>query len=527
MNPNLPTLNEALNNAFPASLPSNALRARVADLPVKARSRSRKFRLVLTYAATALVIGGVAFIAPRADAIQSLSRIANAVQSARTWHMVTYRPDLNMKLAKSSETWCLDGIVREEAERGRVVRLITPKETVQYRLGEPQALRLPSRNTASQIKTLSSFVKDLQMSVYIRHVEVSRVSVEGHQATMLSAESKNEPVRLRLYADKENNFPFLATVESRSGSGWRLAQRITIDGNPFPRNKVELNLAKGVPILDFKAAREEWAKRLSSGKKQYTGKFAPVGVDDVWVNGQGDVFVLYTNGQINGEGAGSFDQIQLMEVTDNKGTHYLKDENSLMGTILYTDKRPPEGLVIDGQDVHAVVFVPETPVSGPCRLKLTFGTDEFVVPKNFKPKGNSVSMNEMVRVPRHRVTHEVSLENGSERLPAWMPFLGMSLNEYGLASSENYARAKFAIDTGDGKKAEPFAREYLRITQVRAVEEGNSYAMYGMYEMLGDALALQHRNEEARQWLQKALDERPGEFYEGVIREKLTKIPAP
>jgi hypothetical protein len=520
------SLDEALKGAFPATAVPATLADRVGHLSLAKPRQRPYFRVAIACGTAALAFGSIAFLAPRAQAITTLSRISGAVDALPAWHFVTYAPDLSGKLTKSGETWSADGRVREVSERGKTMRYLVSGETILYRQGEPYAMRLPGRNASDQIQRLSGFVRQMQTSVYMQRVEVRpNQRIEGRAATQLISYAKAEPVRVTLAADSRTDIPFLATVESRVGNGWQVVRRIDIDTNPVPTAKVALDLPAGVEVVDEKVARQQWIKRLSKPLGAYVGDHAPLEVRDVWVNREGVVFVLYTNGRSNRLGGGAQDPLELIGVKDDRGTRYLSGE-SLQGTMYTTKGEFVRGLVIDGREVQAAFFVPAKPAAGePRTLQISFGQVIYRVPEGFQPKGPAVSIKEMRRTVTNLVTHRATLTSSPETLPAWMPFMGSGPREMSLESEIARLRARDALATGDWDRAVREAREHLRITQLEAAVEGQSYRLDGNYDLLGEALYRQGNYGEARRAWQEALDRANDAGAAERIRREMAQLP--
>lgn len=527
MKENLDTLENTLMHAFPAGTPSDALRDRVAGIEISSRRRTaRPFRFVFATAAAAMIFGAVAFVAPKARAMSALDQIAHSVDVAPMWHMRTLAVDASGNLSPSDEMWCRNGVVHEVGEHGRLLRQIENGAVVSYRQGEPEALRRATKNNQEML-SLSGFVQQFKHLVYMKNVQVADATVDGRAATQVSVESKNEPTRIRLYADRSDRFPFLATVEARQGEEWRLVRKMEIDRNPVSPGQVALSLPKGINVVDEASATQNWNKRFSQGKENLTGDFRPVALYDVTTNAQGDVFVLYANGMNTRIGSlGSGNTVDLVDVTDDQGNHYLPADH-IQGTMRNTDGEYVSGFVVDGHDVMAKLYIPAGPVTSPRKIKLSFGSIGYYVPKGFKPTGKYVTRDQME--PRRTVAlvKEITPKRTSSALPAWMPFLGMALRESDLGVAENEVRAQDAIARGDGAKAETYARERIRLIQIKSAEEGQSYAMYGMYDALGQALALQGENAEAQRYYQMALDAHPDSITEDQIRRHMNQVQKP
>lgn len=528
MKENVDTIENALMRAFPAGTPSDALRNRIAGAEVAPRRRTaRPYRFVFATAAAAMIFGAVAFVAPKARAMSALDGIAHSVDAAPMWHMTTFTADASGKLTPSVEMWCRDGVVHEVGEHGRRVRQIEKGSVVSYRQGDPDALRTQTRNTQEML-SLSGFIEQFKHLVYMKNVEVSDATVEGRAATQVSVESRNEPTRIRLYADKNDRFPFLATVEAKNGDDWRLVRRMEIDRNPVSESQVTLNLPTGVRVVDEAGAIQSWNKRFSQEKQEMTGDFRPINLYDVTATAQGDVFVLYSNG-FNfrvGSVSGPPNTVDLVDVTDDQGNRYVESDH-IQGTMRNTNGDLVHGFVVDGHDVIAKLYVPVKPGATPHKVKLSFGGISYYVRKGFKPTGKYVTQDQMEPRREIKLVKEVSPNSASSTLPAWMPFLGMPMTESDLQVTENEVRAKDAIAQGNGAKAEGYAREQIRLIGIKSAEEGQTYAMYGFYDLLGQALALQGKNSEAQRYFEMALDAHPDSVTEDEIRRHMNKIEKP
>ena len=534
MNQPKPTLSALLADAFPASTPGAHLADRILQ-PVPLRKIRQSVRLTFTLAGVTCAAMAVVFLAPRASAFVECNRIAAAADALPEWHLETFTPDINGILVKSGETWCRDGHVRELKQFGQVEVFEGVGSSISYVKGADHAIRNVGKNAAGQVKSLSGFIQELRRSNNLMGLAVDHdVAIDGRTATRVSTESKQEPVRLSIYADPKTDVPFLGTVEERTANGWHIERKVVIDTRTVRPSEVALDLPKSVKIIEQSELESSWRRKL--GKPiavfpSHTG-MSHVAIRDVWMNRDGLIFVMFssgstprppdTTGWIKETTPGgittyrdphpvSVQQIanpsNLESITDSDGTEY-KILGGFQGYETDTIGKWHRGLTWPDGDAQVSVFAPIR--SGPVKARditLEFGWVSYVLPKGYKPKGATVSMTEMV--PHHTTSavYRQRLSPHGTTMPEWVESIGIGPTELGLQSAIAQARAAAAISNHEGQSAESFARDYLRLTQLESATTGLSFQMSGQYDLLGQALAINGKDTEAVEAWKKALDD--------------------
>lgn len=544
-----PTLRELLQEAYPSGWPPARLEARIlADRHVGRRPTS--FRLVIAFAGAAAVCAAAMFIAPKAAAYAAYRRIKQAADALSSWHVMTYTPTFDGRLVKSSDMWGDNGRVRFDREFGQVISLWSKSGLVEYRQGEDHAIRSSGSDPSGEFKKLSGFIDDLQRSDSFFGFEAdTNAIVGGRPAIRVSVRSRFEAVRVSLYADRTSDVPFLGIVERRTPGGWTVERRMVIDANPVQSTMPAFALPAGVRVVDRSDMDRELEQRYQAPISVFEGADrSSVQVRDVWMNSEGLVFVMYTNGRIN-------------KAIDTKGWKTRKTPD---GQVIKEGPRVPmpvvspelvgvaddqsreyvkiagfQGVMIDFQgnevgprwregDAQIRVFAPLTDAEGPAhQVRLSFGYTMYTVPKGFKPHGKYISFAEMVPNNVVSFTGIQAVQPHRQQMPEWAEFTGMCPKPLELDANVAEARARVAVRRKDGGWAEREAQEALRCIETESAQSGNAYAMTDWYDMLGQAYALEGRAEPARDTWRKALAEASGEAADRIQREISSLIPIP
>ena len=538
MNQPKPTLSALLADAFPASAPGAHLADRILK-PVPVRKTHRAVRLPFALAGVSCAAMAVVFLAPRASAFVECNRIAAAADALPEWHLETYTPDLNGALIKSGETWCRDGRVRELKQFGQVEVFEGGGSSISYVKGADHAIRNVGKDAASQVKSLSGFVQELKRSKNLLALKVEHdVLIDGRSATRISTESKQEPVRLSIYADPKTDVPFLGMLEERTANGWHVERKVVIDTRTVKPSEVAFDLPKSVQIIEESDLESSWRNKL--GKPiavfpSHTGR-SHVAIRDVWMNRDGLIFVMFTNGatpkpldttgwikETTPGGAVRYrnphpesilnviNPSNLESITDSDGTDYAT-LGGFQGYETDTSSKWHRGLTWPDGDAQVSVFAPVRPGPGKAReLTLKFGWLSYVVKKGYKPKGATVSMKDMVPQENISAVYHLRLSPHGTTMPEWVESIGIAPTELGLQAAIAEVRGVNAVANREGTKAESYAREYLRITRLESATTGLSYQMSRQYDLLGQALAINGKDTEAVEAWKKALDDAQGD----------------
>lgn len=546
MNQPKPTLSTLLVEAFPASGPDAHLADRILQ-PVPIRKTHRGFRLTFAMAGVTCAALAIVLLAPRASAFVECNRIAAAADALPEWHLETFTPDINGALVKSGETWCRDGHVRELKQFGQVEVFEGGGSSISYVKGADHAIRNLGKNAASQVKSLSGFVQELKRSNSLIGLTVDHdIAIDGRTATRVSTESKREPVRLSIYADPKTDVPFLGTVEERTANGWHVERRVVIDTRAVQQNEVALDLPKSVQIIEESDLESSWRNKL--GKPiavfpSHTGR-SHVAIRDVWMNRDGLIFVMFTNGatpkpldttgwikETTPGGATRYrnphpestlsviNPSNLESITDSDGTDYAA-VGGFQGYETDTTGKWHRGPSWQDGDAQVSVFAPIQPGLVKDRnVTLRFGWLSYVLPKGYKPKGPTVSMKEMIPQQTISAVYRCRLSPHGTTMPEWVESIGIAPTELGLQAAIAQVRGVNAVANHVGAKAESYARDYLRVTRLESATTGLSFQMSRQYDLLGQALAINGKDAEAVEAWKRALDDAQGDEALRIQRE--------
>ncbi|MBC8104028.1 MAG: WD40 repeat domain-containing protein, partial [Cytophagales bacterium] len=410
------TLTALLSEAYPAQIPSAALRARVAAHAARAGKRSdggvvsvtertqTRWRrpAVLrwgTAVAAAFAVSTAAVVAwPQWVAAKALQRMEVAIGDVRNAHTVFWDFAPDGTPAKKRESWFQGSSVRsEETEQapGGEARL---KQVQLYANGKywtysPQENQVTFRRKDGFAHyNASGFSIAAMQHDYARWGWKDKIRVlgetivEGRAARQVTIE-KEEPAgetRLRILADPKTDLPFRMEMRLKTEAGWRTMFTGEMRYNtPLDTARVFVpDFPRAARRMDLDAEQAHLRERLAQGlaEKSASGSRRVV-LRDLRVNKEGDVFLLYTAGKRLGDAFGSglcwAGRDWTVTVTDDLGNRYVPHANRLLSG----DPLPGEelsALVYGGERLEGEAWTPEAHQRSPWRPRqftITFHLD--------------------------------------------------------------------------------------------------------------------------------------------------------
>ncbi|MDQ2798552.1 MAG: hypothetical protein M3Y13_02790 [Armatimonadota bacterium] len=383
------TLREALQAAYPAAEPSDALRQRVSalaaeTLPARIQTINRRRRNALRFlgaGATVLLILILSLL-PRLNAVLALTRMANSLRDVRSVHSVTWRVLPDGRRVKGHEQWYQAGNWRVEDDEGRRIQICAGGKRWVYASGE-NTVTLERATSPIGYQGITGFsvaasVQDAVAAGVLMKVEVlGQAKLNGRSVQWIQmSDNKYPDARSKIAVDDATDLPVQGETEVRVQGRWTLDSVGTSEYDaPLAAPLFTPNFPKTARLIDVEAGREIWRKKLAVGiatqlrgdttdiitYEKRNGVIYPkqrpireprrVVVRDFQVNANGDVFLLFTGNTPVGR-----EPLRAAELTDEYGTQYIApaaqtDQTGYMdfiATCFDQDEKNPSGMKFDG-----------------------------------------------------------------------------------------------------------------------------------------------------------------------------------
>ena len=360
------TLREALQSAYPAAEPSDALRRRVAALAEKTaasapsrRSRCLRVGLRLAGVATTIIAVFTFLLPPKLTAVQAYQRMTDSLRDVRSAHYIIWNVLPDGRRVKSSEVWYQAGQWRTEnvsdGGKGRETQVCQSGKRWTYdenantitldRKAFPEGMETSGFSINAGLRDGAANGQKMQVHL------VGATSVQGRPAHIILLYSpwvydKAEPyARSQIVVDDATGLPMRTKSQERKPGTTRWVTTSASESQynqSLPASLFTPNFPQSAQLMDSISGREHWRQRLAAGvASQLVGHFSNVitypnpndpyhpnirgtntptrvVVRDFQVNERGDVFLLYTAD--NAVGRESDD---LAELTDEFGTKYV------------------------------------------------------------------------------------------------------------------------------------------------------------------------------------------------------------
>ena len=370
------SLRQALQSAYPASEPSDALGERVAalaDASLQTRNalhqRSRRHRLRLLGAGATVLVILTLLLLPRLDAVLALTRMANSLRDVRSVHSVEWQIAPDGKRTKIHEQWYQAGNWRVEDAEGHFVQVCAGGRRWVYSRGENTvtldhaAFPVGYQNTSGFSVTAS--VQDaVAVGVRMNVQMLGAAVIQGHAVHWMQVSDNKYPdARSQVAVEDATGLPLQSATEERVHGVWT---RTLIGASqydlPLAASLFKPDFPKTARLIDVEAGRGLWYQKLAKGVAAQTrgndgytidysvinginqSRMVPlkgprrVVVRDFEANKSGDVFLLFTNGT----GVGSGDNVRDVDLTDEYGTKYISWEDRQTQPGVFTDSGPQQ-----------------------------------------------------------------------------------------------------------------------------------------------------------------------------------------
>jgi len=378
------TLNEELSSAYPGYEPAddaqNASRLAMGKRAAAVRKTRRIRRSITAAALTGLIGAGLFGLGPRALAVYRLHQIEGVVSDAQTAQMDSYhiRPDgsqvLSVRCFYDHGKWRIEygGSARIWRDgKSYVLDSHLKKVTVQSSPDGPFIFNPSGFNARAMIA-------DIARWNWRESIEIGEGSFEGVPVTRVTITHADGAERQIVLADRTTSMPVASWTESKTGAGWRLTGLERARFNvPLDPELFSTHFAPSVTVVDLDRMRPEFKAKIETPIATIPWKKRMIAIRTVDVNPNGDIFVLYTDGETQAErqmesdemvsqfrkGLHTFSPIfrsphPAIEVASSLGTDYSRVEN-LQPYAAGPSERFRSGIVLrDGEVLQGAWFIP-------------------------------------------------------------------------------------------------------------------------------------------------------------------------
>lgn len=524
------TLREALQAAYPASEPSDALRRRIAVLaegtaPTPSSQRSRRWRTGLrlaAVAATALVVFAF-LLPPKLTAVQAYQRMADSVRDVRSAHYIVWNVLPNGTQVKENEVWYQKGDWRLEqifpqyqqvqvSRNGMNWTYNTQTNTVTQ--DDATSIQWFDRISGFSVGALLHQAALLDEDTHVTLLGATTVAGRPAHIILLYSQwrgDRGNPQstlwRSRIVVDDATDLPIRSEGQSRkpNQTQW-VTNSVEADqyNQPIPAAVFTPDFPETARRIDAVAEREHWRERLGRGIAAQ--RVTPTGyahgrpimavIRDFQVNAKGDVFLLFTANTEVGRDIpfGSAD------LTDEFGTKYLDPsrQNNGVGSQTFiptcmdrtNSGQKVNGYVFGGEQLEGIRWVP------------------LQTQSPWKPRWFRLTLH-LDHAGGHPGTAVFDLpvqEAKAEVVPEYMPYMARPLSYYAgvQAEEEAAARASFYRDEHDLSQALAAYRELIAIRSEDARKEKSIPASSEQWLEVYYILTKMGRMEEAKAALRHA-----------------------
>lgn len=527
--------------ADPPVKPSEALRQRVAAVTApgalpssrrEGRSRSvshrwRPLRLGLGLAGAAALAFAAVGVIPTLVAAQALRRMQAAISDARSMHEVAWylRPDGSR--TKRYESWYQGGRWRlEDLQRG-CTDVFANGRLWSY---DHRANTVCLRRTSGPFGyTPSGFSRAAMKRDFARwnwpyHVRLlGSARSGGRLARQVVIDHGDQPFRDLLLVDAATDLPMRSESQRQAEGRWITEAIAEFRFNePLPESLFRPRFPSAAKQEDWDEDRETWRQRLSRGIARLWVARRLIVVRDLWVNANGDVFLLYTASKAPGGVYGDWQ----VDLADDRGGRY-REAGGLEPTVNFGPRfkgSPPwTGFTFDGERLKGkwwAAIQAEHPWR-PRRFALTFHVVPIDHPKlPRRPDGRVLGEAEYTVRGSFRLPVQ---QAGSALVPPYMPFMAALMDDDQIRRHEAEARASFYRQVNDpmqigdlgrgGRHPGDFAKalacyqEIVRLEEDQARRSGETPHDPGVWTNIGKVLYRLDRYSEARAAWERAIRE--------------------
>ncbi|MBC7805469.1 MAG: hypothetical protein H7145_04895 [Akkermansiaceae bacterium] len=381
-------LHETMRRLHPVAEPSTDLSARIeamADVADRATPRLRRLPVLVAAGFCAAGLAGIAlFSAPKQSIARTMETVYTNVRKARGIHCtISFAPGEfvpNTVATKASgapreglraafEVWRLGGSSRTDFQiGGKTFSQITANGLFwNVYPADKRADYQKAGSAPSPPFDAEALYKSVTETLRAPHrTDLGIVTENGRRLRKVAVASPVQrnlitpptPGRSVFVIDDTMMLPVRVEDQLPDAGGWRTVCTIRYDFRVSPRDfTIPSDFEKYSVTGLGERAGSEFARPLA--EKRFTTR--TIALRDVQVNRDGDLFVLYTDGEKPTKGCeNSFASI----VSDSRGTRYTGTAGGITPFMFCDDTASNRGLVVDGQAIHGFCAVPVTPVTG-------------------------------------------------------------------------------------------------------------------------------------------------------------------
>jgi hypothetical protein len=472
-------------------------------------ARRRTLRAWAGAVTTAAVLGAAVVAGPSVRGAYALGRMADRIDDARSVHMQTFLVRPGRAPERTGETWYQGGrwrIADRQGVRlwsGGVLWTFDPVARTAMRErkeGGPYTYNLAGFS-------LSAILREKAREGWLRRTEVREVGEEagenGTRLRLVALRQAPDRGRILLAVDPVSDRPVRWEYQTpTNGGGWaaQTVSRLTYDA-PLDSGLFAARFPKGTRVFDMDAGRADWQRRLSRPVYARTVGERTVAIRDFRVNAEGDVFLLFTDGQAPDDLWGGTD----IRLSDDRGTEYVQSWRFQP----YAGKsrtNADQGYVFNGERLRGALWVPLETEPTPWRsrrftlhvraeraLRHDHGTP---------PAGPHASDEEEFEVTLPVATPSAVLS------PEYAPYIASIprlASEWEMERSQSRAHWYAACD--EWPAAERHCRKALAAGEAYRRDVGQPVSMADTWFDLYQALDAQGKRAEAREALDRAAED--------------------
>jgi outer membrane lipoprotein-sorting protein len=542
-----------LRAALPLPEAPEALQERVRTLsPAPPRARAswpKLFPPALRWAAVAallIVLLVAPFRQPHRVAAAALRRMQTAIQDARSMHETHWRLAPDGRRIQLGETWYQQGKWRlEDRERGqidvfnggRIWTYTTKTNQVTVRSTSGPFGYNPSGFS------LAAMQRDFARWGWHNQVRLlGKGRANGRPVWQFAIEQPRSFERQVLQVDATTDLPQQTEFQRLSEGRWITEAAARYEYNRLlPAALFEPRFPASARRIDWDREREVWRRRLERGIARQEIARRRIVLRNLWVNADGDVFLLYTAGKTPGGIYGDWK----VELTDDLGTRY-QEATGLDPYLSWGRAKPANvwsGFTFGGERLKGKWWVPVAgypPQVGERRVprgggaKRGAGPRVGVQPRQFTLTFHAVPIDHPMLPAgagqpepgeetyavrgtfRMRVTR-----TGETVAPPYMPFMASQMDEDQIRRQEAEAHAEYyrrqaaaqsdagsaSLRQADLARALACYQEIARVDEKQAKAAGSSPHDPGLWTNIGRLLCKLDRKEEARAAFERAIRE--------------------
>jgi hypothetical protein len=253
-----------------------------------------------------------------------MRRVESAITDVRSAHLAIWSIAEGGRRTKVREIWYQAGRWRMEDVRSHEVQVFADGKLWHY---EPETRRVTVRKAAGPAAynpsgfTVTAMKRDHARWGWRDQLRMlDRTSVGGRPARQFIIELAHLPERSLLLVDAATDLPIRTELQREVDGRWVTEGVVEHRFNErLPARLFRPKFPNSGRVSDLDAGRRRWSQRLAKGIARRRVEQRPIVIRDLKVNGEDDVFVLYTASKFPGGVYGDWE----VDLTDEFGTRYL------------------------------------------------------------------------------------------------------------------------------------------------------------------------------------------------------------